>query len=148
MSETLDAPHCGALKSMFWRSEILQVMFWLHGEGFGFECVSLAEGEGFGEDVDAAVIERFLGVDASTGIRYLDELVEEGLIDCVGDRFSLSALGLHEGGIEFAESFEELTHGTHGECGPDCPHCFPADPDDTDCQEGCPAFQMSNERRS
>ena len=52
-----------------------------------------------------------------------------------------------EGGIEFAESFEELTHGTHGECGPDCPHCFPADPDDTDCQEGCPAFQMSNERR-
>lgn len=134
MSETLDVPHCGALKSMFWRSEILQVMFWLKGEGFG-------------DDVDAAVIQRFLGVDAETGIRYLDELVEEGLVECVGDRFSLSELGRREGGIEFAESFEELTHGTHGECGPDCPHCFPADPDDTDCTEGCPAFQMSEERR-
>ena len=37
MSEMLDAPHCGALKSMFWRSEILQVMYWLRGEGFGEE---------------------------------------------------------------------------------------------------------------
>jgi hypothetical protein len=134
MSETLDAPHCGALKSMFWRSEILQVMFWLWGEGFG-------------EEVDATVIERFLGVDADTGVQYLDELVAEGLIDRVGDRFRLSALGRHEGGIEFAESFDDLTHSAHGECGPDCPHCFPADPADTDCTEGCPAFELATDRR-
>ena len=133
MSEILDAPHCGALKSMFWRSEILQVMFWLWGEGLG-------------EEVDVAVIERFLGVDAETGIQYLDELVAEGLIDRVGDRYRLSELGRQEGGIEFAESFEELTHGTHGECGPDCPHCFPPDPVDTDCTEGCPAFTATQER--
>jgi predicted transcriptional regulator len=133
MSEILEAPHCGALKSMFWRSEILQVMFWLWGEGLG-------------EEVDVTVIERFLGVDSATGIQYLDELVSEGLIDRIGDRYRLSELGRQEGGIEFAESFEELTHGTHGECGPDCPHCFPPDPVDTDCTEGCPAFMATQER--
>ena len=91
MSEILDAPGCGALKSMFWRSEILQVMFWLRGEGLG-------------DDVDASVIERFLGVDAATGIQYLDQLVEEELLVRVGDRYALSELGSREGGLEFAMS--------------------------------------------
>ena len=132
MSETLDAPHCGALKSMFWRSEILQVMYWLRGEGFG-------------EEVDASVIERFLGVDASTGIEYLDQLVEEGLIERIGDLYTLSELGRREGGLEFAQSFEDLTNQAHGECGPDCPHCFPPEGVDSDCTEGCPAFELSQE---
>src|SRR5207302_8014828 len=92
VSETLDAPHCGALKSMFWRSEILQVMFWLRGEGFG-------------EEVDASVVERFLGVDAQVGIQYLDQLVEEGLIDRIGDLYTLSELGRREAGLEFAQAF-------------------------------------------
>lgn len=129
MSEMLDAPHCGALKSMYWRSEILQVMYWLRGEGFG-------------EEVDAAQIERFLGVEAESGVAYLDQLVEEGLIDRVGDLYSLSELGRKEAGFEFAQSFEDLTNQAHGECGPDCPHCFPPEGVDSDCTEGCPAFHL------
>jgi hypothetical protein len=135
VSETLDAPECGALKSMFWRSEILQVMFWIRGEGFG-------------DEVDPEVIERFLGVDAETGIQYLDELVEDGLIEKVGSRYALSELGRREGGIEFAMSFEDLTHQAHGECGPDCPHCFPPEGIDSDCTEGCPAFHLVEERQA
>lgn len=130
MSEMLDAPPCGALKSMYWRSEILQVMFWLRGEGFG-------------DDVDAGQIERFLGVEAATGVQYLDQLVEEGLLESVGDRYALSELGRQEGGLEFASSFEDLTRSAHGECGPDCPHCFPPEGVDTDCEEGCPAYQLA-----
>jgi hypothetical protein len=117
---------------MFWRSEILQVMYWLRGEGFG-------------EEVDASVIERFLGVDAEVGIQYLDELVEEGLIEVLGDLYCLSELGRKEAGFEFAQAFEDLTNQAHGECGPDCPHCFPPEGSDSDCTEGCPAFELSQE---
>jgi len=129
MSEILEAPECGALKSMYWRSEILQVMYWMRGEGFG-------------EDVDARMVERFLGVDAATGIQYLDALVEEGYLERLGDRYMLSELGSHEGGLEFASSFEELMRPNHGECGPECPYCFPAE-GDSDCTEGCPVYEMA-----
>lgn len=134
MSEMLDAPECGALKSMYWRSEILQVMYWMRGEGFG-------------EDVDASLVERFLGVDASTGVQYLDLLVDEGYLERLGDRFMLSELGCQEGGLEFASSFEDMMRPNHGECGPDCPHCFPPD-GDSDCTEGCPVYEMANAGRS
>jgi hypothetical protein len=134
MSEMLEAPECGALKSMYWRSEILQVMYWLKGEGFG-------------EEVDAKVIERFLGVDAETGVLYLDRLLEEGYVTRAGDRYRLSDEGRKEAGLEFASSFEDLMRPSHGECGPDCPHCFPPD-GDTDCTEGCPVYEMAQEGRA
>ena len=51
-------PKSEALRALYWRDEILQVMFWLRGEGFG-------------DDADAPLIERFLGVEATIGIRYL-----------------------------------------------------------------------------
>ena len=60
-------PKSEALRALYWRDEILQVMFWLRGEGFG-------------DNADAPLIERFLGVDANIGIRYLDRLVEEGYL--------------------------------------------------------------------
>ncbi|MEO7555533.1 MAG: hypothetical protein ABIV94_02870 [Acidimicrobiales bacterium] len=92
---------------MYWRSEILQVMFWLRGEGFG-------------DLLDPPVIERFLGVDAAIAVTYLDRLVDEGYVVRDGEWFALSELGLKEGALEFASSFEELTRPTHGECADDC----------------------------
>jgi hypothetical protein len=92
---------------MFWRSEILQVMYWLRGEGFG-------------DQVDPALLERFLGVDAGIGVQYLDRLVTEGYVEQAGDRYTLSELGSREGALEFAASFSELTRPTHGECSADC----------------------------
>lgn len=100
-------PKSEALRALYWRSEILQVMYWLRGEGFG-------------DLVDPALLERFLGVDARLGVRYLDRLASDGYVERVGDRYSLSETGLLEGGLEFAMSFEDMTRPAHGECSADC----------------------------
>jgi len=101
------APKSDALRALYWRSEILQVMFWLRGEGFG-------------DFVDPPLIERFLGVDAAVGISYLDRLVEEGYLHRDDTFYTLSETGLGEGAIEFALAFDDLMRPTHGECSDDC----------------------------
>ena len=101
------SPKSPALAAMYWRSEILQVMFWLRGEGFG-------------DMVDAGLLERFLGVEADIGVTYLERLVAEGYLVDDGPFFSLSDRGLSEGAEEFASSFAELMRPTHGECDADC----------------------------
>lgn len=105
--ERLHAPKSSALQALFWRSEILQVMYWLQGEGLG-------------DVVDAALLERFLGVDAAVGVTYLDRLTEEGLLDKDPDGYRLSQRGRDEGAAEFVAAFAELTKPTHGECSADC----------------------------
>ena len=107
MTEIMHPPKSDALKQLYWRSEVLQVMYWLRGEGFG-------------EEVDPSLLERFLGVEADIGVQYLDRLVEEGYLEQVGERYSLSEMGRREGALEFATSFSELTRPTHGECSADC----------------------------
>ncbi len=106
MSE-LQPPKSAALRAMYWRSEILQVMYWLRGEGFG-------------DIVDAPLLERFLGVEAAIGLTYLDRLVDEGYLEREGDWFVLSESGLEQGAAEFATAFSDLTRPTHGECSADC----------------------------
>jgi hypothetical protein len=107
VTEVMHPPKSEALQALYWRSEILQVMYWLRGEGFG-------------DQIDASLLERFLGVDAEIGVRYLDRLVEEGYVERAGDRYALSETGRREGALEFATSFSELTRPTHGECSADC----------------------------
>jgi len=107
MAESPSSPKSENLAALYWRSEILQVMYWLRGEGFG-------------DLVDAGLIERFLGVDAAIGITYLDKLVAEGYLVRDLDFFQLSEFGLERGAMEFAESFADLTKPTHGECSADC----------------------------
>lgn len=105
--DELHPPKSAALQRLYWRSEILQVMYWLRGEGLG-------------EVVDGTLLERFLGVDARVGLGFLEQLVQEGYLDPSGDGFVLSAAGLEEGRTEFALSFADLTRPAHGECGADC----------------------------
>jgi hypothetical protein len=103
----LPTPKSSTLQAMYWRSEILQVMYWLRGEGFG-------------DLIDAPLIERFLGVDAARGITFLDRLVVEGYLTADGEWYALSDLGLTQGGQEFLDSFSDLMHPAHGECSADC----------------------------
>ena len=103
----VQAPKSEALRAMYWRSEILQVMYWLRGEGLG-------------EVVDAPLLERFLGVEAEIGLGYLDRLVVDGYLDHAPGGYSLSESGLAEGKTEFALSFADLTRPAHGECSADC----------------------------
>lgn len=101
-------PKSPALQRLYWRDEILQVMFWIQGEGLG-------------EEVDAPTLERFLGVDASIGALALERLVDDGLLERPAtERYRLSAQGLEHGGRIFAEEFADLTRPGHGECGADC----------------------------
>ena len=94
---------CDALRAPYWRSEILQLMFWMKAEGFG-------------DEADATLLERFLGVDAHVDVQHLDRLLEEGYVERVGDRYKLSEAGVRKGGLEFAASFEELAGPVHREC--------------------------------
>jgi len=107
MADVVNQPKSEALRNLYWRSEILQVMYWLRGEGFG-------------DQVDPPLLERFLGVDAGVGVQYLDRLVDDGYLSRAGDRYELSATGLQEGALEFAASFSEMNKPTHGECSADC----------------------------
>lgn len=106
--ERLHEPKSEALRALFWRDEILQVMFWLKGEGLG-------------DRVDPVLLERFLGVEAAVGVRYLDRLVDEGLL-AVGAQglYELTKEGHAQGAKLFADEFSDLTRPAHGECGPDC----------------------------
>jgi hypothetical protein len=105
--EHLHIPKSQALREVFWRSEILQVMYWLHGEGLG-------------DVVDAQALERFLGVEADEAVHHLNRLVVQGYLLPVGSAYTLSEEGLREGAQEFASSFADLTRPTHGECSADC----------------------------
>ncbi len=105
--DELHPPKSPALRTLYWRSEILQVMYWLRGEGLG-------------EVVDATLIERFLGVDADVGVGYLERLVDDGYLEREQGGYRLSARGLDEGATEFAASFADLTRPAHGECSADC----------------------------
>ena len=105
--DELHPPKSEALRAMYWRSEILQVMYWLRGEGLG-------------EVVDSNLLERFLGVESQLGLDYLEKLVEDGYLEKVTSGFVLSPIGLAEGKTEFALSFADLTRPAHGECSADC----------------------------
>jgi len=60
------------------------VVYWLRGEGYG-------------DFVDAPTIERFLGVDAASGITHLDRLVDDGYLVRDDDWYALSDRGLRTG---------------------------------------------------
>ena len=106
--ERLHEPKSEALRALYWRDEILQLMFWIQGEGLG-------------DRIDPGVLERFLGVDAQVGIGDLDRLVAEGLLDrSPAGLYQLTEAGHRHGARVFAEEFADLTKPAHGECGADC----------------------------
>ena len=98
-----------ALAGLERRDEVLQVMFWLHGEGFG-------------PDVAAADVLRF--VDDEAAVRAsLAQLVEDGFLEAVQGmggalRYRFTRIGLKEGHRRFMDEFEPyLARSAHGECG-------------------------------
>ncbi|MGH9267958.1 MAG: hypothetical protein ACRD0D_07260, partial [Acidimicrobiales bacterium] len=61
------APKSEGLRALYWRSEILQVMYWLRGEGFG-------------DLIDPPLLEKFLAVPARRLVGYLDRMAGEGFV--------------------------------------------------------------------
>lgn len=102
------------LEAIRWRDELLQALYWLRGEGLGYE-VTPAGLVSFLQE-RAAVIASWLGHLASEG--YVEVLVEaDGQ-----ESFRLTPLGIEEGRRRFVDEFAPLLgkHG-HGECNrPEC----------------------------
>ncbi len=97
-----------ALDELFWRSEILQALYWMRGEGLA-------------ADVAPGALAEFLGAEAASIHHHVRLLVNDGYLEpAAPGRYQLTALGLSEGGRSFHDEFAELTRRAHGECGPGC----------------------------
>ena len=101
--------------------EILQILFWLQGEGLG-------------DEVAPAQLTRWLTLDAEAIGPVLERMARQGLVEPVdGGRFRLTDDGRREGGRRFADEFSDMTKPGHGECGdPDC-DCYESG-DPADCR--------------
>lgn len=93
----------------YWRDEILQVMFWMQGEGFGQE---------FSTDD----LKKFLAAEDDVLIKNLELLVVYNFVKQTGEnKYALTELGKSEGGWRFADEFDEMMKPGHYECAdPDC----------------------------
>ncbi len=104
-----------AVASVYWRDEVLQVMYWMAGEGFG-------------EEFTLADLRKFLTAGDNILKENLEQMVSNGLLERVGgDKYALTAQGKREGGRRFADEFEEMLKPGHFEC--DEPDCDCHDPD-------------------
>ncbi len=101
------SPKSERLRELYWRSEILRAVYWLRGEGYG-------------DVVDADLVEQCLGLDAASGRQHLDRMVDDGLLVRDGAWYALSSRGLQEGEEEFATAFSDLLKPAVAECGPEC----------------------------
>ena len=101
--------------SLYWRDEILQVMYWMTGEGFGQEF-AISE------------LQKFLSAEPEILKEHLEGMVDGGLVESShGSKYSLTDLGHKEGGRRFADEFESMLKPGHFECDePDC-DCHNAD---------------------
>lgn len=111
------------------RDEILEVLYWLRGEGIH-------------DAVRAEDLEPFLGIEPGVAREHLAALAAAGLLELVpvpeegddeADAYGLTDRGSREAGRRFVESFSPLLAQGHGTaCAPDCECQDPARPD-ADC---------------
>ena len=105
---TSSAPKSEALRVLYWRSEILGVVYWLYGEGLG-------------DIVDIELIRQYLGVDARENLaEYLDQLVTDGSLVRDGDWYALSDRAMAEGQAQLATAFTDEVHPVPSECNDEC----------------------------
>lgn len=117
-----------ALDRLYWQDEILQVMYWLLGEGFA-------------RQVTVASLRRFLDGEPEQLAAVLEELAVSGLVTRVDDAYMLTEPGTEEAKRRFVDEFRPLLGKSgHGECSDDC-WCH--DPDHAG--EPCPSTVHAHE---
>ncbi len=93
-----------AVEGIFWRDEILQIMYWMLGEGFG-------------ESPTPAEVGRLLAVEASLVSGHMKRMVAMGDLEVSSrGRFKLTVQGVREGRRRFADEFEGMQFAGHAEC--------------------------------
>lgn len=104
------------IRDLKWRDEILQVMYWMAGEGFGRE-VSIAD------------LRKLLDADDDLLTQNCERLVAAKLLERASETgYALTTQGKQEGGRRFADEFDEMLKPGHFEC------------DDVDCDCHNPEF--------
>ena len=115
------------LDRVYWRDEVLQVMYWMAGEGFG-------------SDFGVADLQKFLTARPELLSELLEEMEGGGLLErAAGAKYALTAAGRREGGRRFADEFEQMLKPGHFEC--DEPDCDCHDPNSIEavCKHFSPA---------
>lgn len=102
------------LRALFWKDEILQVLYWMKGEGLG-------------EEVTAKQVINLLNTNIDNLNYHLNKIAKEGFLNKEGERFQLTEMGNKEAGRRFSDAFSGLQKAGHGECGPDCDFCYGPD---------------------
>ena len=118
------------LDALFWREEILQVLYWMEGEG-------LADAVPFGRLLSLLVTK------AEMLLLHLRLNIAAGYLQNDGDELTdtsavrLTPMGKKEAGNIFRNAFEGMQKGGHGECGPDCEFCYHEGEKLEDCVHNC-----------
>ncbi len=106
--------------SIFWQDEILQVMYWMRGEGFG-------------EKVTVTQLKKFLDTGEEILTANLSQLGKNGFVNSdFSDTYELTETGVKEGGRRFADEFDGMLKQGHYEC--DDPECDCHSPDAIPCR--------------
>jgi len=106
--------------TIFWQDEILQVIYWMRGEGFG-EKASIPD------------LQRFLDASDEILAANLTQLGKNGLVELdETGKYELTASGVKEGGRRFADEFDGMLKQGHYEC--DDPDCDCNSPDAVPCR--------------
>ena len=101
---------------IYWRDEILQLLFWMRGEGMG-------------EAQAPAALARFLTLEEGLLRPHLSQMAADGFLESKSDLVALTEMGRTEGSRRFQEEFEPLLSQGHGECSdPNC-DCHQFGPD-------------------
>ncbi len=89
--QTIDLITTEEKPSIFWQDEILQVMYWMRGEGFG-------------EKITVAELKKFLDASEEILAANLSQLAKHGLVNFdLSDAYELTEIGVKEGGRRFAD---------------------------------------------
>ncbi len=108
------------LRALFWKDEILQILYWMDGEGFG-------------KEVQASQVIALLNTNEDNLLYHLQKLVDDEVLTSNNDSITASAMvalsadSKKEAGKRFAEAFQGYQKAGHGECGPDCEFCYGKD---------------------
>ncbi len=130
MPENTDHANQNSLDALFWREEILQVLFWI-------------EGEGLAEKVPFNRLLSLLNTNADHLLLHLQKNIDAGYLKTDGDALSensslqLTSFGKKEAGGIFKNAFEGMQKAGHGECGPDCEFCYQDGVKTEDCVHNC-----------
>ncbi|RPA69392.1 hypothetical protein EF405_06230 [Cyclobacteriaceae bacterium YHN15] len=120
-----------SLRSLFWKDEILQVLYWMNGEGLGSK-------------VKIAQVLALLNTNEANLLYQISKLVDEDVLLASSPEINkyteiqLSTETKKEAGRRFADAFQGYQKAGHGECGPDCEFCYGPDGHKLDnCVHNC-----------